>query len=133
MNYRGLNALKALLVVLITSLTITGISIIDDKIWNIIIAIIGVASYGVVGLLYSLHLISNSRDGKYAYIATFIILIIIGFFVYQGIVKFEQWVVSWPLFIKILVPSILFCGVISVSLIIAINRKKSITEKGEEE
>ncbi len=132
MNYRGLNALKALLVVLITSLTITGISIIDDKIWNIIIAIIGVASYGVVGLLYSLHLISNSRDGKYAYIATFIILIIIGFFVYQGIVKFEQWVVSWPLFIKILVPSILFCGVISVSLIIAINRKKSITEKGEE-
>ncbi len=131
MNYKGLNALKTLLVVLITSLTITGISIIDDKIWNIIIAIIGVAAYGIVGFLYSIHLLSNSREGKYAYLATFIILIIIGFFVYQGIVKFEQWIVSWPLFVKILVPSILVAGIAAVITFIVKNKKKVPLEKEE--
>lgn len=128
MSIKGLNALKALLVVLITSLTITGISIIDDKFWNLIIAIIGVASYGIVGFLYSIHLLSNSMEGKYAYLATFVILVIMGFFVYQGIVKFEQWIVSWPLFVKILIPSLLVVSIGFVIFILVKNKEKSFVE-----
>ena len=87
MNYKRLTALKALLIVLVTSVTITGISFLDDKIWNVIIAVVGVIAYVIVGLLYSIHLIDGKQEGKTAYAAVFIILIIIGFLIYQGILK----------------------------------------------
>ncbi len=124
MNNRSLIALKSLLVFLITSLTITGISFFDDKIWNIIIAAIGVAAYGIVGLLYSLHLISKSSEGKTAYLFVFIALLIIGYLVYNGILKFEEWVFSWPLYVKIIVPTIFVIGIISIVIFIIKFSKK---------
>lgn len=124
MNNRSLIALKSLLVFLITSLTITGISFFDDKIWNIIIAAIGVAAYGIVGLLYSLHLISKSSEGKTVYLFVFIALLIIGYFVYKGILKFEEWVFSWPLYVKIIVPTIFVICIISIVIFIIKFSKK---------
>ena len=133
MNYKSLNALKALLIVLVTSITITGISFLDDKIWNIIIAVIGVIAYGIVGLLYSIHLIDGRQEGKTAYAAVFIILIIIGFLIYQGILKVEQWILSWPLAVKIIVPTIM--GVLIVGTIVLLiigNKKKTVVAKQDE-
>ena len=133
MNYKGLTALKALLIVLITSVTITGISFLDDKIWNIIIAVVGVIAYGIVGLLYSIHLIDGKQEGKTAYAAVFIILIIIGFLIYQGILKVEQWILSWPLAVKIFVPTVMGLLIIgTIVLLIIGNKKKTVVAKQDE-
>ena len=133
MNYKGLTALKALLIVLVTSVTITGISFLDDKIWNVIIAVIGVIAYGIVGLLYSIHLIDGKQEGKTAYAAVFIILIIIGFLIYQGILKVELWILSWPLAVKIIVPTVMGLLIIgTITLLVIENKKKPIEEKQEE-
>ena len=120
MNSKSLNAFRGLLIALITATAITGISFLDDHIWNIAMAIVGVVAYGIVGLLYSAHLISD----KEAYAAVFIILLIIGVLIYNGILKVEQWILSWPLYVKILVPSVMGAGIIAVSTLLIINRIK---------
>lgn len=120
MNSKSLNAFRWLLITLITATAITGISFLDDHIWNIAMAIVGVVAYGIVGLLYSAHLISD----KEAYVAVFIILLIIGVLIYNGILKVEQWILSWPLYVKILVPSVMGAGIIAVSTLLIINRIK---------
>lgn len=133
MNYKGLTALKALLIVLVTSITITGISFLDDKIWNVIIAVIGVIAYGIVGLLYTIHLIDGKQEGKTAYAAVFIIVIIIGFLIYQGILKVEQWILSWPLAVKIIVPTVMGLLIVgTITLLVIGHKKKPIEEKQEE-
>lgn len=132
MNNKSLNALKTLLIVLITSTAITGISFLDDKIWNVLIAVIGVIAYGIVGLLYSVHLIDGKQNGKTVYVAVFIILIIIGFLIYQGIIKVEQWIFSWPLAVKIIVLTIMVLFIVgTVVLLIIGKKKKSAIEKQE--
>ena len=120
MNSKSLNAFRWLLITLITATAITGISFLDDHIWNIAMAIVGVVAYGIVGLFYSAHLISD----KEAYVAVFIILLIIGVLIYNGILKVEQWILSWPLYVKILVPSVMGAGIIAVSTLLIINRIK---------
>lgn len=124
MNSKSLNALRTLLITLITATAITGISFLDDHIWNIIMAIVGVAAYGIVGLFYSLHIISGKEAGKEAYAAVFIVLLIVGFLIYNGILKVEQWILTWPLFIKILIPSIFGVGIIVTAIILILNRIK---------
>lgn len=124
MNNKGITALKSLLIVLITSISITGISFLDDKIWNIIIAVIGVGAYGIVGLLYSIHLIDGKQEGKTAYAAVVIILIIIGFLIYQGIIMVEQWILSWPIAAKIIVPTIMGLLIVGTTILLVIEKKE---------
>ena len=133
MNYKRLTALKALLIVLVTSVTITGISFLDDKIWNAIIAVVGVIAYGIVGLLYSIHLIDGKQEGKTAYAAVFIILIIIGFLIYQGILKVEQWIFSWPLAVKIIVPTLMGLLIVGTIVLLVIGHNKKPIEENQEE
>lgn len=64
MNSKSLSAFRGLLITLITATAITGISFLDDHIWNIVMAIVGVVAYGIVGLLYSAHLISGKKSRK---------------------------------------------------------------------
>lgn len=124
MNNKGITALKSLLIVLITSISITGISFLDDKIWNIIIAVIGVVAYEIVGLLYSIHLIDGKQEGKTAYASVVIILIIIGFLIYQGIIMVEQWILSWPIAVKIIVPTIMGLLIVGTIILLVIEKKK---------
>lgn len=112
MKRNTLNEYKVLLVTLITSLSITGISFLDNKIWNLIMLIIGMIAYFIVGLLFSLHLLDGKNAGKEAYVAVFIVLVVLGFYVYQGIISFQKWIYSLALWIKILIPSILILIII---------------------
>lgn len=107
---------KIILTMLITSLAITGISCLDDKIWNIIMLIIGMLAYSIVGILFSFGLIHGKNAGKEAYAFVFIILLILGYCVYCGIVTIQNWIVTWPLSVKIIVPSLLFVAIIIISL-----------------
>lgn len=131
MKKNSLALYKVLLITLITSLTITGISFLDNQIWNLIMLIVGVASYAIVGALFSIGLLSGRDAGKEAYAAVFIILLLIGYCVYQGIVKLQEWILSWPLFVKILVPifiGLLIVGTIAI-LIIKTKQKKNTNEQ----
>lgn len=130
MKNNSLTSFKVLLVLLITSFSITGISFLDDKIWNLVMAIVGVVAYAIVGGLYSIHAISGKHAGKEAYAAVFIILLIVGYCVYQEIIKFQQWILSWPLAVKIIVPSImalLIAG--TIALLIVKLKKASLKEE----
>ena len=132
---------KVILTTLITSLAITGISCLDDKIWNIIMLIIGMLAYSIVGLLFSFGLIHGKNAGKEAYAFVFIILLLLGYCVYSGIVAVQNWIISWPLYVKIIVPSLLFAAIIIIIVQLLkkhkennreYEKKNNLHHKGEE-
>lgn len=97
----------ALLVFLISSLTITGISFIDGKIWDTVLLIVGFLAYCAVGLLYSIRFIGGKEAGKEAYAIFFTIFLIGAYAVYARIQKLHAWILSWHIAWKIIVPIIL--------------------------
>lgn len=117
------------LVTLFSALTITGISIIDDTIWNLVFLIIGMLAYVIVGILFSIGLLHGKQAGKDAYAIVSLVLIILGYFVYKGITAVQQWVSDWPLEAKIAVPTVL--GLIFVALLITTIIKFSKCKKHE--
>ena len=118
-----------LLVFLFTCITITGISYIDDLIVDRIIAALGAISFSAVGFLYRAGAIHGKREGSDAFKVIFGCLLIIVFLIYLGIRKFQEWVVSWPVYVKILVPCLM--GMIIFSIVLSLivdsikNKKKN--------
>lgn len=103
--------LNALLVFLISSIAITGISFIDGKIWDIIFLVVGMIAYAIVGFLFSIGLLSTKKDGKDAYAFVFLLLLLGGFGFYKLLELIRNWILSWPLFVKILVPTLIIAGI----------------------
>lgn len=101
---------KLLLITLITSLSITGISYLDGKVWDIVMIVIGTLAYSIVSILFSVGLLHGKNVGKKAYAFVFIILLILGYCVYSGIVAIQNWITAWPQHVKIVVPSLFFFG-----------------------
>lgn len=129
----GINMKKfnALLVFLISSLAITGISFIDDKIWNVIFLIVGMIAYAIVGIMFSIGILRSKQAGKDAYVLVFFLLLLGGYAVYNGLEQLKHWVLAWPLFVKILVPSIIGLGVIAVVVLIILVKKGIIGKKSK--
>ena len=71
--------LNALLVFLISSLTITGVSFIDGKIWDVIFIVVGMVTYAIVGVLFSIGVLHGKEAGKEAYVFVFFLLILAGY------------------------------------------------------
>ena len=113
--------LNALLVFLISSIAITGISFIDGKIWDIIFLIVGMIAYAIVGFLFSIGLLSTKKDGKDAYAFVFLLLLLGGYGFYKLLELIRNWILSWPLFAKILVPSLIIAG-ICVGIVFVVRR-----------
>ena len=105
-----MNKLNALLVFLISSIAITGISFIDGKIWDIVFIVIGLIAYSIVGFLFSIGVLSTRQNGKDAYMLVFFLLILGGFGVYKLLEMARNWILSWPLLVKIMVPSFIIAG-----------------------
>lgn len=125
----NMKKLNALLVFLISSLAITGISFIDDKIWNIIFLIVGMIAYAIVGIMFSIGILHGKQAGKDAYALVFFLLLLGGYAVYKGLEQLKLWVLAWPLFVKILVPSIIGLGIIAVVVLIVLVKKGIIAKK----
>lgn len=104
---RGVKGFVELIVTLVGTISITGISLIDSSFWNLLFRILVMVAYGLVGLFYSLGLISTKKEGREAYWKTLLVLIILGFFVYEGIVRVQNWFLSWALGWKIAFFSVL--------------------------
>ena len=93
----------ALLLFLVTSISITGFSFIDNLILDRVIAGLATASFILVGLLYEFGVIDSKSEGSEAFKGVFVILLILALIIYLGIRKFQEWVLLWPLYVKILV------------------------------
>ncbi len=105
----------AILLTLLTSLSVTGLSFIDNLILDRIIAGLVAISFSLVGLLFKFGVIDGKREGQDAFRGVFVILLIGTLIIYLGIRKFQEWVMSWSLAVKIIVPSalgLLFIGAI---------------------
>ena len=94
----------SILVFLVTSLSITGVSFLDNKIWTFIISVICSISYFIVGVFYSLKLLRSSNDGSKLFLIVFIILLLIMYWFYSKIIEIQTWINSWPLILKIVTP-----------------------------
>ena len=129
--------LNALLVFLISSLAITGISFLDGKIWDIIFIIIGLIAYTIVGFLFSVGILSSKKQGKDVYALVFFLLLLAGYGVYKILEALRNWILSWPLAAKIAVLSsigllVIVCIVLMIICAIK-NKAKSKKEKRNNE
>ena len=93
----------AMLLTLFTCISITGLSFVDNLILNRIITIIVAASFSIVDALYKLGVIG----GKDTFKGVFVIFLICALFLYLGIRKFQEWVISRFLQAKIIVSFVL--------------------------
>ena len=127
---RGVKGFVSLIVALVGTISITGISLLDSGFWNLLFRILGMTAYGIVGILYAIGAISTKKEGSEAFWKTLAILIILGFFVYEGIVKVQEWFLSWALGWKIAFFSILglLLAIVILRLILS-----QLSAKGESE
>ncbi len=109
---------NAMLVLLISSISITGISFVDGRIWDIAFLIVGMLAYTIVGVMLSIGLISGKQAGREAYRVVFGALILAAYGVYRLLEKMRIWILGWPLYFKIIV-IVLLC----LSFIVVIARK----------
>ena len=113
---------------LISSIAITGISFIDGKIWDIIFLVVGMISYAIVGILFSIGILSTKQNGRDAYALVFFLLILAGYGFYRLLRLIRDWILSWPLIAKIIVPIsiglVLLAGIILVIAKIVKEKKK---------
>ena len=117
--------LNALLVFLISSLTITGVSFIDGKIWDVIFIVVGMVTYAIVGVLFSIGVLHGKEAGKEAYVFVFFLLILAGYGVYKGLEKLRLWILAWPLAIKIIVPIMIALLIGALITLIIMKRKRN--------
>ena len=124
--------ITALLMFLVSSLAITGVSFIDGKIWDTVFVLIGMIAYTLVGVLFSIGILSTKQQGRDAYVLVFFLLIVGGFGIFKLLTIIRSWIISWPLVVKIVVPSAVGAMII-VSILFAIRyvikNKKQITKK----
>ena len=106
-----MRSLKTLLVFLISGLTLTGVSFIDGKIWEGVFIVVGMLAYAIVGLLFSIGLLKGKEAGKEAYAFVFILLLLAGYGAYKGLESLRLWILSWPLWVKILTISLIVVAI----------------------
>ena len=122
--------LNALLVFLISSLAITGVSFIDGKIWDFIFIVVGMVAYAIVGILFSIGVLHGREAGKDAYAFVLFLLILAGYGVYKGLEKLRLWILAWPLVVKIIVFVVVALCIVGVIMLIVFKRRKSKNEQG---
>ncbi len=122
--------LNALLVFLISSLAITGVSFIDGKIWDVIFLIVGMIAYAIVGILFSIGALHGKEAGKEAYAFVFFLLLLAGYGVYKCLEHLRLWILAWPLIVKIIVPAVVALCIVGVIILIVFKRRKSKNEQG---
>ena len=119
-----------LLTIAVSSLTITGVAAIDGQFWNILLKVLGLIAYGIVGFLISIGLLNGRKASLKAYAFILGLLILGAFEVYRLLSMFNQWVLGWPLFVKILVPSTLFLLIVLIIVLkILISKRYKKTEE----
>ena len=114
---------------IITSLSITGIGFIDNLIRDKNMANTITVASGIVGILYSFGFLSKRGSGAKAYIAILLLLLCAEFYVYKGIIDLQNWIISWDLWIKILIPTVI--GLCFIGILIWISYSTYMEQKSK--
>ena len=115
---------KSLLFFLISNISITGISFVDGRIWDVIFVIVGMVAYSIVGWMFSINLIVGKKAGKDAFTFVSIGLVLIGYEFYKFLVKVRVWILDLPFYFKITVLALLLIALILVVLRKILSRKQ---------
>ena len=122
--------LNALMVFLISSLAITGVSFIDGKIWDVIFLVVGMIAYAIVGIMFSIGVLHGKKAGKEAYAFVLFLLLLAGYGVFKGLEHLRLWILAWPLVVKIIVSAVVALCIVGVITLIIFKRRKSKNEQG---
>lgn len=122
---------------LISSLVITGISFIDGIVWDVVFVVVGLVAYAIVGILFSIGILSTKKQGSDAYAFVFFLLLLGGYGVYKALEALRNWILSWTLAAKIAVPSAISAAII-VGIVLTIrygikNKEKLKKENSDNE
>lgn len=113
--------LGILLGFLLTSITITGVSFIDNLILSRIVASLATISVLIVGIFYKIGIIDSKSEGSKAFDGVFVILLFLALIIYLGIRKFQEWFLTSPMYVKIIIPSVLGLLIIGIIILIIYN------------
>ena len=80
-------------------------------------------------VLFSIGVLHGKQAGKDNYEFVFFLLILCGYTVYKGLEKLKFWIISWPLAVKIIVPSVIVLAIVSI-IFLTVNKNKLIKKRG---
>ena len=121
-----MGAIISLIVFFLSSIAITGSSFWDNQIWNGVFYVAGLAAYAIVGILMSTGLIEGKGMGRDAYKIALFVLLLAGIGVYKGLSFVRAWMLSWELWVKILVVTLISAiGIAAVTLAVFRDIKKN--------
>ena len=106
--------ISTLLIVLIVAAIIVGISFIDGgATWHKIFIVLGMVAFVLIAALFLARVLpKHGAMETYVLIALFVILA--GYGYYCLLTRLTGWVRSWPLWLKILIPSLLVLMAVAV-------------------
>ena len=124
-----MDAIISLIVFFLSSIAITGSSFWDNQIWNGVFYVAGLAAYAIVGILMAAGLIEGKGMGRDAYKIALFVLLLAGIGVYKGLSFVRAWMLSWELWVKILVVTLISAiGIAAVTLAVFRDIKKNKRE-----
>ena len=123
---KTMGAIISLIVFFLSSIAITGSSFWDNQIWNGVFYVAGLAAYAIVGILMAAGLIEGKGMGRDAYKIALFVLLLMGIGVYKGLSFVRDWMLSWELWVKILVVTLISAiGIAAVTLAVFRDIKKN--------
>lgn len=123
---KTMGAIISLIVFFLSSIAITGSSFWDNQIWNGVFYVAGLAAYAIVGILMAAELIEGKGMGRDAYKIALFVLLLAGIGVYKGLSSVRAWMLSWELWVKILVVTLISAiGIAAVTLAVFRDIKKN--------
>lgn len=123
---KTMGAIISLIVFFLSSIAITGSSFWDNQIWNGVFYVAGLAAYAIVGILMAAGLIEGKGMGRDTYKIALFVLLLAGIGVYKGLSSVRAWMLSWELWVKILVVTLISTiGIVAVTLAVFRDIKKN--------
>ena len=123
---KTMGAIISLIVFFLSSIAITGSSFWDNQIWNGVFYVAGLAAYAIIGILMAAGLIEGKGMGRDTYKIALFVLLLAGIGVYKGLSSVRAWMLSWELWVKILVVTLISAiGIAAVTLAVFRDIKKN--------
>lgn len=94
---------KWILGLFVGTMTLSGIAILDYVVVKVIFAASGAIAYAIVGSLLSTGFIMSKADAGQARMEFFVILLVLFLAIYIAIIKFVTWLISFPLWVYIII------------------------------
>ncbi len=94
---------KWLLGLIVGTMTFSGVAILDEVVIKVIFAASGAIAYSLVGSVLSTGLILSKADAGQLRMGFFVVLVVVFLAIYMAIVNFITWVLSFPLYVYIVI------------------------------